>query len=291
MRLGGPLFESFASPRQWVRALAASGYAAAYCPVSLDADESTIEAYARAARQEGVVIAEVGAWSNVLDPDERRRREALERCRRALTVAEALEARCCVNIAGSRGKHWCGPHDKDLTEETFAMIVDTVRGVIDAVKPARTFYTLETMPWLFPHSTESYRRLIDAVDRPAFAVHFDPVNLLWGPDRVFHNADIMKDFVAALGPLIRSVHIKDVILGNEWLCRIDEVEPGKGVLDYPALFSALKNLDPDLPLMLEHLPDHDACGRAAAVVRQTAERERVPFIEAQRRPGRSHAVS
>ena len=37
--------------------------------------------------------------------------------------------------------------------------------IIDAVKPSRTFYTLEPMPWMYPDSAESYAGLIKS-NRP-----------------------------------------------------------------------------------------------------------------------------
>jgi hypothetical protein len=30
------------------------------------------------------------------------------------------------------------------------MVVAVVRDIMDAVKPTRAFYTLETMPWMYP---------------------------------------------------------------------------------------------------------------------------------------------
>ena len=64
------------------------------------------------------------------------------------------------------------------------MIVQTVREIIDAVKPVRTFYTLETMPWMYPDSAHSYLELIRAIDRERFAVHLDVVNLVCSPQRL-----------------------------------------------------------------------------------------------------------
>jgi hypothetical protein len=37
---------------------------------------------------------------------------------------------------------------------------------IDAVKPRRTFYTLEAMPWIFSDTPDSYLELMRAIDRP-----------------------------------------------------------------------------------------------------------------------------
>ena len=49
------------------------------------------------------------------------------------------------------------------------MIVETTRQIIDAVKPTRTYYTLETMPWAYPDSARSYAQLLEAIDRPRLA--------------------------------------------------------------------------------------------------------------------------
>ena len=106
-----------------------------------------------------------------------------------------------MNISGSRGKDWAGPHPDNLTPATFDLIVETVRKIIDAVKPSRTFYTLETMQWMYPDSTAAYLRLLKAIDRPAFAAHFDPTNLVTSPQIYFNTGAMIKDALAKLGPL------------------------------------------------------------------------------------------
>jgi sugar phosphate isomerase/epimerase len=148
MRLGGPVFTAYADPAAWAREVAARGYRAAYCPIEPSADDATVRAYAREAERADIVMAEVGAWSNPLSADAKTRAEAREKCASALELAERIGARCAVNIAGSRGAKWDGPDARDLTEETFGMIVETTRAIIDAVRPARAFYTLEPMPWM-----------------------------------------------------------------------------------------------------------------------------------------------
>src|SRR5512136_2677939 len=119
MRLGGPIFTPYSDPKSWVNAVKALGYRAAYCPIGPDADDATARAYAAAAAAADLVIAEVGAWSNPLSPDAATRRAALELCNRSLDLADRIEARCCVNIAGSLGELWDGPATGNLTEETF----------------------------------------------------------------------------------------------------------------------------------------------------------------------------
>ncbi|GAB4116203.1 MAG: hypothetical protein Fur005_39390 [Roseiflexaceae bacterium] len=273
MRLGAPLPGPFESPTAWVAAVQAHGYRAAYCPLSTAADPATIVAYAAAAADADIVIAEVGAWSNPLSPDPATRDAAIAHCIASLRLADQIGARCCVNIAGSRGSKWDGPYAEDLTEATFELIVATVQQIIDAVQPGRSCYALEPMPWMFPDSPEAYLRLMAAVNRPQFAVHLDPVNWINSPRRYFANAAFVRECVSLLGHAIVAVHAKDILLQPALTVHLDEVRPGLGQLDYAAMLHALDALDPDLPLLLEHLPTQEEYHAAAAYVRAVADRE------------------
>lgn len=270
MRLGAKLFGTLDNPEAWVAAVQAKGYRAAYCPVVPGTPASIIADYRRAAGEADIVIAEVGAWSNPLADDPAEREVAHAKCVDALALADEIGARCCVNIAGSRGARWAGPHPDNLSEATFEMIVASVQRIIDEVQPTGTVYALEAMPWIFPDSVASYRRLIEAIDRPAFAVHCDPVNLVNSPACYFANDQLIRDFVRELGPQIRSVHIKDILLHDKLTVHLDEVRPGQGGLALDVLLGELDSLADDLPVMLEHLPSEAAYDAAAAHVRAVA---------------------
>jgi sugar phosphate isomerase/epimerase len=123
---------------------------------------------------------------------------------------------------------------------------------------------------MYPDSAESYLRLVDAIDRPSFAVHFDPVNLICSPQRYYNNAALIGEFIALLGPRIKSVHAKDIILRDQLTTHLDEVRPGLGGLNYRHLLRELNHLDANLPLMLEHLPAEAEYIQAAAFVRSIA---------------------
>ena len=269
LRLGGPTFEKFDSPEAWVNIAKKLGYNAAYCPVGAGEKDDLINAYARAAKNADIIIAEVGAWSNPISPDEKTRREALAKCRRQLDLAERIGANCCVNISGSRGNRWDGPSPINLTEETFDMIVETTRAIIDDVKPTRTYFTLETMPWAYPDSPDSYLRLLKAIDRKRFAVHLDPVNIICSPQRYFKNGQLIRECFRKLGPYIKSCHAKDILLSLKLTTHLDEVRPGLGALDYATFLGELSKF-PNTPLMLEHLPNAEEYRLAATHIRAVA---------------------
>ena len=277
MRLGGPIFTAVIGSEDWVRAVQAQGYRAAYCPVGTDADEDMVRAYAAAAERADIVIAEVGAWSNPISPDTETRRRAIRHCQARLALADRIGARCCVNIAGSRSALWDGPDAGNLTEDTFALIVETTREIIDAVRPTRTVYALETMPWVLPDSPESYLRLIQAIDRPGFGVHLDVANMINSPRRYYENAAFIRECFALLGPHIRSCHAKDITMQPKLTVHLDEVRPGLGTLDYRVFLQEASRLAPDTPVMLEHLPTAEEYDQAAQHLRTVAEEIGVPL--------------
>src|SRR3954453_20147834 len=77
VRLGGPIFLKSDDPAELAREHRRLGYSAAYCPAANVGDAERIRAIREAFAAEGVVIAEVGAWRNMLDPDPQKRKDDL----------------------------------------------------------------------------------------------------------------------------------------------------------------------------------------------------------------------
>ena len=265
MRLGGPVV--FNDPEEWVREHRRFGYTAASCPEHLTLDQSEeIEVYRRAAAAAGLIIAEAGAWSNPLSSNESTRKSAIAYCQQQLALAEEIGAQCCVNITGSRGEKFDGPDPNNFSNETFQLIVDSVREIIDAVKPKRTFYTLETMPWIFPSSADEYVRLIQAIDRPEFAVHLDPVNMVNSPQMYYNTTDLLTECFNKLGPYIKCCHAKDILLSDKLTVHLSEVRPGLGILDYHHFLKLLRAQNREIPLMIEHLESAEEYQLAAKYI-------------------------
>ena len=268
MRLSGPIFASTPDAASWVAAVKAAGYTAAALPLSREADDQTIQVFLDAAQAADIVVAEVRAWSNPIDPDPEKARSAIVHCQQSLAWAERTGARCCVNIAGSRNpRKWDAPDPDNFTADTFDLIVQTTREIIDAVKPLRTYFTLETMPWIFPSSPDEYLALVRAIDRRGFGVHLDPVNMINCPERAYRSGDFIRDCFAKLGSHIRSCHAKDIVLRENLTVHLDECQPGQGTLDYRVFLDELAKLDPDIPLVLEHLKTEAEYAAAASYIR------------------------
>ena len=262
IRLGAPVWASGDDPDVLARAHRAKGYRAAYCPkVPLD-DRDRLRATEEAFARHGVVIAEVGRWVNLLDPDAEARKRNLATVTEGLALAEAVGARCCVDIAGSfSATSWFGPHPDNLGARFFDAAVENARTILDAVKPTRTTFCYELMAWSLPDSPDACLRMIAAVDRKAFSVHLDPCNLINSPERYYRSSEVIRECYRKLGPRIASVHAKDLTWDVEMAVHFREVRIGLGSIDYAVFLAEHARYAPDAPLMLEHLKeeaDYDA---------------------------------
>jgi len=254
VRLGGPIFLKSEDPRELAREHRRLGYSAAYCPAATVENSALIAEIQKAFAAENVVIAEVGAWVNMLDPDAEKRRANLQFVTDRTALAEAVGARCCVDIAGSYDpKIWYAPNPRNLSREFLDATVENCRHVIDAVKPTRTKFTIEMMGWNLPDGPDTYLELIRAVDRPAFGVHMDVCNGINSPTRYYRNSEFIAECFRKLGPWIASCHAKDLEWKVELNVHFQEVVPGRGQVDYAAYLRELSKLERDAPLMLEHL--------------------------------------
>jgi sugar phosphate isomerase/epimerase len=136
LRLGAPVSVSGDDPEALARAHRELGYRAAYCPDVPLSDAARLRAITEAFARHDVALAEVGRWVNLLasDPDERRKNR--ERVIEGLALAEALGARCCVDIVGSfNPTSWFGPHPENLSPRFFEAAVENARAIVDAVSP------------------------------------------------------------------------------------------------------------------------------------------------------------
>jgi sugar phosphate isomerase/epimerase len=236
----------------------AFGYGAAYCPPVAIGETNRLAEIEKAFAAVNVTIAEVGIWRNLITPDNDVRKANLEFAAEKLAVADAVGARCAVSYIGSyqAGSDYA-PARENLGREAFDACVETVRTLLDMVKPKRAKFALEMMQYSLPDSVDCYRDLIKAIDRPGFAAHLDPVNLIMTPRQYWESGALLRECFEKLGPWIVSCHAKDIVLHHQAALHLDEIIPGKGELDYRTYLVELDRLGGGVPLMLEHLTDAD----------------------------------
>jgi sugar phosphate isomerase/epimerase len=290
IRFGGPIFATSikaagageshgaaaSDPALLARAHRAKGYTAAYAPrLRLD-DAAGIRAARDAFAAEGVMIAEVGYWDNLVDTDPETRRRNRRHMVDALALAEELGAACAVDIFGSychgngNSKHVA----ENFSQDAFDEAVEMARFFIDTVKPQTACFTYEIFPFNIVDSPATIASLIKAVDRRQFGVHLDLVNLINSPRAYWTSGDIMRECVQRFGDRIVAAHAKDILMKEPAISVIlEEVIPGQGRLDIAACVRELERLPQPVPYMMEHLRSEAEYDQAAAHIRQVAAAE------------------
>lgn len=269
MRLGVNFDRPFTTASEWDNIVEDLGLEVLMCAITPDTPAETIRRYKEWVASTGLPMAEVGVWNNPIAEDTTQRKRNRDACKRALALAEELNAACCVNISGSRNPLiWDGYDARNMTAETFDMVVESVQEIIDDVKPTRTCYSLEPMPWMLPSSPEEYLELLRAVNRDAFGVHLDLANMVNGLERYRENVELIDRCFDILGRSIRSIHIKDVRLDQGLPCVLREVQPGTGGLDLAHMLRRVQDLNRDLPVFVEHFERYEDFKEAISRVRE-----------------------
>ena len=256
------------SPEQWADETVKMGFRAAVFPVAYTAPVSLIDTYAEAAKDRDLLIAEVGVWASPFSPDEKESAKAREACLESFRLADYIGARCCVNVSGAFGRKWYFCYPENYTEEAYQKNLDFIRYLIDTVKPKNTCYALESMQWMLPRTPEETLRIIRDVNSPYFKAHIDICNFISDAEKFVRSDELIDRCFDLLGSETVSCHLKDIILEDTLTVHITEVLPGQGQLNIPHYLSRIDAIgDPDMPVMIEHLPDMEAYERALAYVK------------------------
>ncbi len=277
MRLDGSILTPFHSPSEWLKEVRRLQYSAVIFPVDCTAPVSLRRDFQQCCLDNDLLIGEVGAWQNVLDPDPLKRAANIDYNIRQLELAEEIGACCCVNISGSVGTRWDGFHPSQHSAAHYAQVVENTQYILDAVKPLRTAYTLEPMPWMPPDSPEQYAQLLKDVNRPGFKVHLDYCNMINSIERYRESSTFIARCFDLLGQDVVSIHAKDALLSDDGLpLQIREASPGEGTLDMGLILRLSHALGNDMPVFVEHLPSDAHYHRATAYLRAMAAEAGVP---------------
>ena len=253
MRLGTSSPLKHGSAGEWAKNQVELGCRSLVFPLSANDPDGRIQEYVDAAKANDLLIAEVGIWRNAMSIDPEDRKAQRDYCVKQLQLADRIGARCAVNVAGALGPRWDGHYKENFTRETRAEIVKMVQEIIDRAEVTNTYFTLEPMPWMIPTGPEDYARLVEEVNRDRFAVHMDIINMTNSFERYYNPEALVDRCVELLGKRIRSCHIKDVHLKEEYTFQLEECAPGKGEFPLRYYVEKMSAIDPDMPVILEHL--------------------------------------
>ena len=265
MRLGGTVAGQYGSIREWEDLLVRSRFKAITAPFNCDTPREETDEYCEVARKHDVVIAEVGVWRNLFDPNPEEAAKNLDFAKRQLALADERHIACCVNVAGTAGlAGWDAADPSNFSDEMYEKLISCIRDIVDSVRPAYACYTLEPMPWMIPDSPQVYLQLIKDVDREHFAAHMDFVNMINCPRRYLAPERFVEECFSTLAPYIKSTHLKDSRMDPRRLTTfLSECSPGEGSLDFGRILAIIdKYMPADAPVLLEHMSTFEEYARA-----------------------------
>ena len=275
MRLGATLHKysgiRLNDPDAYVAECRKHGFRAAQAPDHRLGSRDDLARIRNACEKADIVIAEIGGWSNAIDPRPEERRKAIALTCEALAVADELGALCCINIAGSFNiEKSYAPHPENFTDAACEAVVEWVTTVLRQVRPRRTKLTIESSPWTPIDSPAAYARLLAAVDDPRLAVHVDPVNFILDARTYYATTAMLNEVFDQFGDRIIACHAKDIIQGDPKTVQLSEALPGQGVLDYRTFLRRAEAISPEMPLIIEHLSTEEEYCQAANHIRAIA---------------------
>ena len=285
--LGGPVFmddsqgkgasQSHGATHEDVFAIARKhkekGYAAAYVPqVRLDQTDR-LRDIRNAFAKEGVMLAEVQSWDNLLHPDPSYASRVRDEIKEALAVAEEVGARCAITTVGSFRPESLNHHSpRNFTQEAFDAAVEIARDIIDSVKPRQAFFTFEILSSHIVDSPDNVAAIAKAVDRPQFGVHIDLVNFIASARDYWNGgANLIREVMRLCGDRVIGAHVKDIELEDASdTVRLSETRPGLGRVDYVTYLTELAKAPRDLSLLMEHLPTEAEYDQASEYIHSKA---------------------
>ena len=215
----------------------------------------------RVVNQNGIDIAVIGNYLNLLHPDEEYLRDAAEKYYAHIRFASLLGCGMVGTETGAPNREYtfCPECRKD---ETLSLFINRLKPIVRCAEEFGVIFAIEPVARHSVYDPKSCRRVLDEIGSHNLQVLFDPVNML-DLDNVDHRDELFQEAIELLGKDIAMVHLKDFVRVNEGY-GLKSVGAGTGEMDYSAIMKYLKKEKPFIYATLENTtPENAAACRQA----------------------------
>jgi len=219
-----------------------------------------------------MVIYEVGGYTNLIPPDTGRREANLKALVHCMEVAESVNCRMVGTVAGS-----CDPgnlinvHPDNWTLKTWKVLVNSVKQVLRDTAGMKVSVGMESQVTSPIDCPLAHKRLMEDVGDERLVVNLDPVNMMT-LERYYHTTELIEECFDLFGETIFGCHAKDTFIWpDKQTVHVQEVCPGKGVMDYETYLARISRLEWPRALEPEHIADEEY-PEAFAYIREVAGR-------------------
>ncbi|MCE5249742.1 sugar phosphate isomerase/epimerase [bacterium] len=286
VRLAGYLaYPEKGSITEAVKQLRASGHAGAIASVDpwYSAKDSEIKELKSALKEYDVVIFEVGGYRNMLHPDESIRQEYLKHLARCIETADKVGCQMVGTITGSRspiGVEFVdnyNVHPDNWTQETWDFTIKSIKQILNDTAGMKAALGMEAQVTTNLDGPKAHRRLMDEIGSERVKTNLDPTNMIHLYN-YYHTTELINECFDLLGEDIFGCHAKDTyIFPHTQTVHVQEVCPGRGVLDYETYLVRLSRMKWPRSLLPEHIPG-DQFAEAEAYIRKVAEKVGVTIL-------------
>lgn len=193
-------------------------------------------------------VAVLGCYINPVHPDLEERRRQLARFKEHIRHCRDFGCSVVATETGSLNTDFSYARENH-GEEAFQTLLKSVGELVEEAERFGVMVAVEGVRHYVAHNPERIRRLIDEIGSNHLQVVFDPVNMIT-PENYQNQEVLIQRAFDLFGDRIQALHTKDFVIENG---RVQNVPPGKGLLDYKLIFSLYKAAKPHGYVLLEDI--------------------------------------
>ncbi|MFC1551419.1 TIM barrel protein [Candidatus Latescibacterota bacterium] len=275
-------------PDGLIESFSAQGQTALVVPGEflLPLKSSEISGFNAVLKKYDVIVSAVmgNRYTNFIHPDLSFRQQYLKNLARYMELAESVNCPAVPTICGTLApetpegatfqelftkEYRYSMHPDNWSLSTWKLLVKNIRQVLNDTSGMKVSIAMEAQVTTTIDGPLAHRRLIDDVGNSRLGVEFDPVNMI-SIDNFYYTTELLNESFDLLGESILTCHAKDTtIWPNTQTVHVQEVCPGRGVMDYTTYFALMSNFDWPRMLLPEHIPA-DQFPEAYAYLRKMA---------------------
>ena len=211
-----------------------------------------------ACKKHDMVIYEVGGYTNLIHPSDSVLQKNLSRLAHCIEVAESVNCRMVGTVSGCRAtKGLILPHPDNWTLETWKLLVKSLQQVLNDTAGMKVAIGMEAQVTTNIDCPLAHKRLMEDVGGDRIKVNLDPTNMM-SLARYYRSTELINECFDLLGEDIYGCHAKDAFIWpDKQTVHVQEVCPGKGVMDYEQYLVRMSRMAWPRPLEPEHIPDEE----------------------------------
>lgn len=216
-------------------------------------DPALLQRIHRAAAQQRVVIVGVSGTFNMIHPDNRQRREGLQRLTTIAGACERLGTDLITVCTGTRDPdHMWRAHPDNDSASAWKDLTATMTKALTMADKYNVNLGIEPEIGNVVSSARHARRLLDEMRSPRLKIVLDPANLFHAGD-LKRSDEILDEAFDLLGQDLAMAHAKELVTGGE----AGGLALGEGVLDWDKYVALLGAAGFKGPIVLHGMEEKD----------------------------------